>query len=172
MGEFDLTYAEVGATRDAELPAGYGHVRLDVSIGAGREAFERAADGLMRWDMHRGAGFRFTGSPGVAAPGTVVALRLGVGPVGLRVPCKVVYVIQEPDRRGFAYGTLPGHPERGEEAFAVQLTGSGDVRAQIWAFSRPATLLARAGGPATRLVQAYFTKRYAQALRRIANPGG
>ena len=29
----------------------------------------------------------------------------------LRAPCRVVYVIDEPDVRGFAYGTLPGHPE-------------------------------------------------------------
>ena len=32
-----------------------------------------------------------------------------LGPV--RAPCRVVYVVDEPDRRGFAYGTLPGHPE-------------------------------------------------------------
>ena len=35
----------------------------------------------------------------------------------LQAPCRVVYVIDEPDIRGFAYGTLPGHPESGEERF-------------------------------------------------------
>jgi uncharacterized protein (UPF0548 family) len=44
-------------------------------------------------------------------PGTDVLAHLGP----IRVPCRVVYVLDEPERRGFAYGTLPGHPESGEE---------------------------------------------------------
>ncbi|SIP67631.1 hypothetical protein BN9982_740001 [Mycobacterium tuberculosis] len=38
-----------------------------------------------------------------------------VGIAFLRAPCRVVYVIDEPDVRGFGYGTLPGHPVSGEE---------------------------------------------------------
>jgi uncharacterized protein (UPF0548 family) len=49
----------------------------------------------------------------------VLILSLGVAAIRLRAPCRIVYVIDEPDRRGFAYGTLPGHPERGEEAFII-----------------------------------------------------
>jgi uncharacterized protein (UPF0548 family) len=70
-----------------------------------------------------------------------------------------VYTVEEADRRGFAYGTLPGHPESGEEAFTVVLTGTGDVRIRIRAFSRPASLVARAGRPFTRLIQQYATDR-------------
>jgi uncharacterized protein (UPF0548 family) len=35
------------------------------------------------------------------------------------VPCRVVYVVDEPRRAGFAYGTLPGHPEIGGERVGV-----------------------------------------------------
>ncbi len=70
----------------------------------------------MRWGMLRGAGVRVEASTEVAAVGSEVLV--GFGP--LRAPCRVVYVIDEPDRRGFAYGTLPGHPESGEELFAVR----------------------------------------------------
>jgi uncharacterized protein (UPF0548 family) len=80
----------------------------------------------------------------------------------------VVYTITEADRRGFAYGTLPGHPERGEEAFLVTITDGTDVHFRIRAFSRPATLPARLGGPLTRLAQQYATDRYVKAARRIA----
>lgn len=69
-----------------------------------------------------------------------------------------------PDRAGFAYGTLPGHPESGEEAFVVSRAPDG-VRFTITAFSRPATWLARLGGPVTLLGQEYFTRRYLRALR-------
>ena len=159
-----LTYPEVGATRAADLPVGYGHAHRDVAIARGRDAFERAADGLFGWRMHRLAGLSVDAPAGQAAAG--VTVRLGLP--GLSFSCRVVYVIDEPDLRGFAYGTLPGHPERGEELFAVALTGDGEVRARIRAFSRPASLLARAGGPVTRLVQAYVTDRYVGALRRLA----
>jgi uncharacterized protein (UPF0548 family) len=80
----------------------------------------------------------------------------------------VAYKVDEADLCGFAYGTLPGHPEAGEEAFMIVKTASGDVRFRVRAFSRPASLMARAGGPLSRQVQQYVTDRYVRALRRIA----
>ncbi|WP_433832160.1 DUF1990 family protein [Actinoplanes sp. CA-015351] len=156
-----LTYAEVGATRDDRMPAGYAHVERDVSIGSGQAVFEKAVDAVFSWQMHRGAGLRVSAGTPRAADGAVVTPRAGF----LKIPCRVVYTIETGNRRGFAYGTMPGHPERGEEAFMVELTATGDVRVQIRAFSRPATLLARAGGPFTRMVQEFVTDRYVKAVR-------
>jgi uncharacterized protein (UPF0548 family) len=79
-------------------------------------------------------------------------------------PCRVVYLINEPGKRGFAYGTLPGHPERGEEAFLIEQHHDGTVSFIITAFSRPATPLARAVGPAGRVIQRHLTARYLRAL--------
>ena len=58
--------------------------------------------------------------------------------------------------------TLPGHPESGEEAFLVVRVGDG-CEFRITAFSRPATLLARASGPLGRAVQRLVTDRYLAA---------
>ena len=52
-------------------------------------------------------------------PGDVARMRMAFWP--RRIPARVVYVVDEPARRGFAYGTLHGHPESGEEAFLVEL---------------------------------------------------
>jgi uncharacterized protein (UPF0548 family) len=86
----------------------------------------------------------------------------------VRLPCRVVYEIEEDSRRGFAYGTLPGHPESGEESFVVELMPNDDVLLQITAFSKQARLYARAGGPLSRLVQRFMTDRYVRALRHAA----
>ena len=43
-----------------------------------------------------------------------------IGPVQMVVPCRIVSVFKEVDSFGFAYGTLPGHPERGEESFVLE----------------------------------------------------
>jgi uncharacterized protein (UPF0548 family) len=162
------TYREVGATRDERLPPGYGHVHRDVSIGRGRPAFAAAAAGLFGWQMHRRAGFGVSTTTPTPAAGVTVLLRAGWGPFHLTAPCRVIYTVEEDDRRGFGYGTLPGHPEQGEESFVVEISGAGDVRFRIRAFSRPASLLARAGGPFTRLVQRQATNRYLKAMRDLA----
>jgi uncharacterized protein (UPF0548 family) len=169
LASAELTYEQPGATRNPILPTGYGQLHRDVSIGHGRAAFDRAVEGLVGWQMHRRAGLSVAASASRAAVGVQVVLRAGWGPLSLVIPCRVVYCIDTADRRGFAYGTLPGHPEQGEEAFTVQLTRDGDVRLRIRAFSRPASAVARAGGPFTRMAQRYVTNRYISALRQLTD---
>jgi uncharacterized protein (UPF0548 family) len=74
-------------------------------------------------------------------------------------------VIDEPNRWGFVYGTLPGHPEEGEEAFIVSISEDGIVRFEITAFSRPANLIVRFSRPVGRGIQ----KRYLRALHSYVN---
>ncbi|WP_250003517.1 DUF1990 family protein [Actinoplanes sp. M2I2] len=162
--EKPLTYARVGATREGPLPAGYDHVHRDAPLGHGRETFERAANGLLHWRMHRAAGLKVRADGPSAAEGVNVTLRL----LMLTIPCRVVYTVDEPNRRGFGYGTLLGHPESGEEAFFVVLRDDDSVRFQVRAFSRPATLLVRLGGPISMLAQRLATDRYIKAMQRIS----
>jgi uncharacterized protein (UPF0548 family) len=160
-----LTYAEVGATGQDEMPAGYHHVDRSRVLGHGRAAFDRAAAALADWSMFRRVGFRVPAATPPVAPGVEVRMRLlGV----LLVPCRVVYTHEERDRRGFAYGTLPGHPESGEEAFVVTIAASGEVVFRVRAFSRPAILLTRAAGPAGRAAQQVAATRYLRALGALA----
>lgn len=155
-----LTYAEIGATAGV-MPAGYHHLRKSAVIGRGRARFEEAAAEGMRWGMLRGAGLRVQPTMPVAAAGAEVLVHLG--PVA--APCRVVYVVDEPDRRGFAYGTLPGHAESGEELFLVRYDpDSQDVYAEVAAFSRHATWWSRLGSPVTSFVQRLVTDRYLRAL--------
>ena len=94
-------------------------------------------------------------------------MRLGVGALALRIPCRVIDVIDELNRRGFSYATLPGHPESGAERFLLERDETGAVRFTVAAVSKPATLLARAGGPLTRATQDAMTRRYLRALDRL-----
>lgn len=155
-----LTYPEVGATAGV-LPDGYHHARASAVIGSGRDRFERAGDSVLRWGMQRGAGLGVQATTDVAEVGTELLVRLGPIPA----PCRVVYVLSETDRRGFAYGTLRGHPESGEELFAVRYDPATDtVYAEVSAFSRPATWWSKLGGPVTRLAQRVVTGRYLTAV--------
>lgn len=135
--------------------------RSTVLLGAD---LEDARARLFRWDLHRRAGLGVSASHTPLREGTEVHLRIGAGPLQVTAPCRVLRVIDEPDRAGFAYGTLPGHPEAGIEQFLLTCTPTGLVRLHLDAVSRPATWYARLGAPAARLVQSLVTTRYLRAL--------
>ena len=151
-----LTYAEVGATVGA-MPAGYRAISRRVRL---RTGFEEAADKLFAWQVQEASGLRVRASSVRVEPKAVVVLRLGP----LQVPCRVVYVVDQQQRKGFAYGTLPGHPENGEEAFMLERAADGTVSFTVTAFSKPATLLSKLGGPFPRMAQNLVTDRYLKAL--------
>ena len=156
----DLSYPEIGATA-GELPAGYHHVHASAVVGHGKDDFEAAAATLLTWDMHRRCGIRVLHGPPIEV-GADVEMRW----LGRRIPCRVVDVVDETCRRGFAYGTLSGHPERGEERFVVSFEpGTEVVTATITAFSRPGSWATRVAGPIGRRVQRWMTGRYLESLR-------
>lgn len=160
----DLSYPEVGATRGA-LPPGYQHVDRESVLGTGERTFAEASQALLSWQLQRRAGVRVLASSDTVDDGAVAVLLLGFGPLALRAPVRVVYLIDEPNRKGFAYGTLPGHPETGEEAFVVEQRDDGRVVCRVTAFSRPDTWYTRLGGPAATLTQRWVTGRYLRSLR-------
>ena len=145
------TYAEVGST-EGELPDGYRHDRCERLLGEGDEVWAKARAAVMAWVAHANAGVRVVPS-GPPVVGRVVMLGFDIGPAHVLAPCRIVVVSDEPARAGFAYGTLPGHPERGEESFMVERHGDGTTWFVITAFSRPADLTTRLAGPVARQIQ-------------------
>ena len=161
LEEQPFTYAPVGGTRAAPYPSGFHVLEETYIVGRGRAAFDAATELLMTWQMHTRAGLRVAASSHRVRQGAVVLCRLGP----LRIPCRVVWVREEPGLAGFGYGTLAGHPVSGEESFVLRLDGD-IVRFTVTAYARPAGTTARLAGPAGRLAQRLAARRYANALRR------
>lgn len=157
-----FSYPEVGATAGS-LPAGYHHLQVERPVGSGPAAFDEAARRLLTWQMHRRAGLAVHTSQDVAA-GLGVVLSIRIGLLTIAAPVRIVELIDEPRRRGFAYGTLPGHPETGEERFTVRRDDDDSVVAEIRAFSRPGRWFTRLAGPLGRRLQHTTTQRYLDAL--------
>jgi len=157
------TYAHVGSTIDPDSwPDHHPYVRSLV-VGRGQACFAAAVDGLRSWACHRGIRARVHPAGAPIVVGTTVAVELPIGPVRIIVPNRVVAVICEPARFGFAYGTLPGHEERGEEGFVVEQAPDGTVTATVVVDAVPATPAARLVGPAVTLVQHLAVRRYLSA---------
>jgi uncharacterized protein (UPF0548 family) len=158
-----FTYPEVGASAGA-LPSGYRHLDVERRLGAGTDRFQIVVERLLSWEMHRRAGLLVDPARPRVLAGDVAVLSLLLGPWPIVAPVRVVDVVDEPRVRGFAYGTLPGHPETGEERFLIHHDADDTVRATIRAFSRPARWFSRLGGPLARHVQDRTTDRYLDAL--------
>lgn len=107
--------------------------------------------------------FAADGTPYITA-GMTAVLKIPAFGRTVDAPVRVVYVIDEPDEVGFAYGTLEGHPESGEESWVVEKRSDDSVWIVIRSFSRPSTRLYRLAGPVLRQVQKRFTKKYLRAL--------
>ncbi|WP_435173057.1 DUF1990 family protein [Actinacidiphila sp. bgisy145] len=161
-----VTYDAVGMTKGAAAPEGFRALTVRTRLGGG--AYEDAVRVLSGWGMHRG-------TPGMRVPVGTPAAALGVrvelrwGPV--RAPCEVVWTVAEPDRAGFAYGTLPGHPECGEESFVIRRLPDGAAELTVRAYSRPAAWWLRTAGPFGRCGQRAMAHLYGRALRRACGGG-
>lgn len=169
----ELNYPGIGFTEEGRVPDGYPCLVSEAYLGQGRALYLRVAEGILSWQLQRLAGLRVRADADVATPGARVVSGFGVGPLRLNAPCEVVWVHHPAERdgpqsAGFGYGTLPGHPARGEEAFEVAIDDGGRVTLKITAFSRPATWFYAAGAPATRAAQRYVTSRYIEGARTLA----
>ncbi|MET0977353.1 MAG: DUF1990 family protein [Paeniglutamicibacter terrestris] len=165
----DLSYPDRGLTQNPGVPNGYEQILRREYVGHGEAVFQALASGIMSWKLHEGAGLRVLADTPEMRVATRVRLGIGLGQLRWNIPCRVVSLIEEEHRRGFAYGTLAGHPESGEESFTACLEPDGSVYLQIRAVSRHASQLFRLASPLTHLAQQLATDRYVDAARRIAS---
>lgn len=165
LGAAPFTYAEVGATQDTTLPAGYHHQDHTIVLGRGLADYAVAAERLVTWEMHSRSGFRVETSTPRVEVGSVVRLALVHPALGLGGSCRVVWAETLDRTTAWGYSTLQGHPESGEESFRVTW---GDDDAVVFvgrSFSRPGTRLARLAGPLGRVAQRVSLGAYARSLR-------
>jgi uncharacterized protein (UPF0548 family) len=127
------------------------------SLGSGAQAFAAARAALREWRFIPAGFARLEPAGAPVHAGEVVAIVLRVLGIWWINATRIAYVIDEPDRFGFAWGTLPDHVVHGEERFCVERTATGDVYYDIVSFSRPG-LLARIGAPVARRVRDEFVR--------------
>jgi uncharacterized protein (UPF0548 family) len=133
----------------------------------GTDSYERSVQALRTWAVHRGAGLELE-ADGPIAIGTNVAFSAPL-PIGfVDGTCRIVAVVDEPDRFGFAYGTLSIHPERGEESFVVSRNERAEVRFDVNGVSRPASALVRFVPVVADRLQDAAVRRYLAAIQRAA----
>lgn len=169
-GRSTFNYPDQGATARRPLPAGYNFTHHRTRVGQGQAAFDAAGAALTTFRAHRASGMLVTAGAFPVRPGdrVVVGIGIGIGPVRIDAPCEVIWTAYEPRRTGFAYGTLTGHPECGEESFVVDMEPDGSVWFEVNAFSRPGSWYTRLAGPVVPFLQQAYVRRLGRFVRRLA----
>jgi uncharacterized protein (UPF0548 family) len=173
LAQGELNYPGIGSTQGGMPPAGFPCLVTQTYLGEGHVTYRRVARGILSWELQRRSGLRVRTESDAVVPGARVVSGFGVGPFRINAPCEVVWVRQPapgagPQSAGFAYGTLPGHPERGEEAFEVVIDEQLRVFLKITAFSRHSNWFYTAGGLLARAAQRHITSRYIEGARQLA----
>lgn len=163
QAQLPYSYTELGATATATLPAGYQVDHNRRQLGMGGAAFATACATLRSWTMFD---FPWLDLLWPAAPltvGTTVGVLAHLPGCHILNACRIVYLVEEETpqvtRFGFAYGTLPGHVERGEERFTIEWHHSDNtVWYDILAISQPSHWLIKLGNPVARGYQRRFAR--------------
>lgn len=161
------SYAAVGESMIG-APRGYAVDHNRVRIGRGEADFRRAVDAVRRWEMFNLGWVELCYPDTPLAVGSNVAVlvhHLGIWSLNA---CRIVYSVNDEGdtrRYGFAYGTLHDHAESGEERFTVEWRRTDDsIWYDLFAFSQPRHLLARAGHPLSRVLQRRFARDSMDAM--------
>ena len=170
----NVTYSAVGATATVP-PAGYVVDHTRITLGTGEEVFEAATSALRRWEHFNLGWVEATPGDTPIATGAVVAVLAHVFGVWWLNACRIVYVVDEGEatiKCGFAYGTLPGHAESGEEQFVIEWDrADNSVWYNILAFSKPNCFVTRLSYPLARCIQRRFARDSAAAMVNAVRAG-
>ena len=168
-----FSYPAVGATKTTP-PAGYVVDHNRVQLGSGATCYHQACAALQRWEMFNLGWLHLYWPTTPVATGATVGVLAQVFGFYILNACRIVYTIDETTagytRFGFAYGTLPGHIEEGEERFLVEWRHADDsVWYDILAFSQPRHWLVRLGYPVARRFQKRFGRDSKAAMARACH---
>ncbi len=170
QAKLDITYDEslIGATL-GELPKGFHHLRAERPVGSGQDCFDRGKQAIRTWTAQAELGLLLEPTVPEFAVGEVIvfALSMKPAPVWTTGACRIVRIVDEPRRFGFAYATLPHHPESGEEGFFVSRTEDDSVVFSVAAFARAQSLPVRLAGPIGRIFQRRAIQIYLDGYERF-----
>ncbi len=152
-----FNYQEQLGTKHKTLN-GYDNDHSSILLGQGINVWDKAKSALNNWQQFPSGWTKiYTNDTSIKEGNTVLVLFKLFG-LWWWNAARIVYLIDEKNRYGYAYGTLHGHVERGEECFWIDRDESGNVYYHIKAFSKPAFWGARLFYPMARMYQRKFVR--------------
>jgi uncharacterized protein (UPF0548 family) len=160
---------DTSLTIEQKTPKGFRYDNNSVLIGTGEAVFQAACAAIRHWQMFPGGWADIYARDTPLEAGRIVVMCARVWGIWWLNCARIVFTVNEPNRFGFAYGTLEHHAESGEELFQVRMNDAGEVFYEILAFSRPRHWMARLAFPIARYHQRKFVKHSFQNMKNIVH---
>jgi uncharacterized protein (UPF0548 family) len=158
-----FSYPDLGCTRGRNV-AGFNTDRFRIELGTGDVTFEKARRAMRDWRGFSTDWVRLCWPYKKIVPGTVVAVmahHYGLYSVNA---ARLVYVVDEPRRYGYALGSLTAHIVRGELLLVTYQEDDGRVFYELTAITRPGHWLSWVFYPLGRQLQNRFARDSLHAL--------
>jgi len=176
--EAQFSYTEIGYTKiktiqtneTSQAPKTFKGYIIDYHsslIGKGDQVWEKAKEALRQWQHFPYSFTKIYPNTTKIEEGNIVAVMIYILGFWWRNPAKIVYTFDEPDRFGFAYGTLQEHAEKGEEAFWISRDKDNNIIYHLYAISKPKFWAAKLAYPITRKYQRKFALESMQQMKDI-----
>lgn len=163
-----FSYTALKGTQNLKVE-GFDNDHQSILIGQGEAVWNKAKKALLNWQQFPPAWTRvYKDNTLIQEGNTVAVLFLLFGTWWINAT-RIVYTFDENDRFGFAYGTLHGHVESGEECFWIDRDTAGNIYYHIKAFSKPAFWGAKIGYPVARMYQRKFVRESLARMKALVN---
>jgi uncharacterized protein (UPF0548 family) len=171
--DLSFSYEEVGCSQNA-IPLGYPINHHRIQLGYRADVFDRAKNAIQNWTMYQLDWTRLYPPNAPIAAQEVVCVVANHHVCWSLNPCRIVYVLEGEAgtirRYGFAFGTLPGHSEEGEERFTVEWRQEDDsVWYELLSFARPHHFLAKIGTLFVEPLKQRFAAQSQRAMLKAIN---
>lgn len=164
----DYNYAEIKGTIQTEVK-GYNNDLNSVLLGQSEMIWQKAKRAIEAWKQFPSGWTSIYKQNTPIQKGKTVAVLFRLFGIWWINPAKIVYTFDEPNRFGFAYGTLKGHVEKGEECFWIERDAKGDIYYRIKAFSKPSFWGAKLAYPIARMYQRKFVNDSMAEMKKITS---
>lgn len=165
QGRESLSYEPVLETLPGkEAPPGFVH-RRSVKLGEGEEAWARAREALLAWEMYDQGGWLWIVGGSPPREGEDLALLAFAWGLWSLSVMRIVHLEDGENAVHLVVGTLPQHALCGEERFSVVKRGE-EVWFEIFSFSYALDVLSRVALPLLRFHQRRFGTGAMEAMRK------
>jgi len=164
----DFTYTALEGSKTGDI-SGYDNDHNCCIIGSGEQDWEAAKEALRNWTHFPAPWTKILPEEAPLEVGETVAVLFRIFGLWWINSARIVYAFDEPDRFGFAYGTLKGHIETGEECFWIERDSVGTISYHIRAFSKPYYWFVKLAYPIARYYQRQFVKQSMAHMQGVCN---
>lgn len=164
----DYSYQPLLGTQSASVK-GFDNDLNGILLGKGEHVWDKAKEALKKWEQFPPEWTRIYNASTPLEKGQTVAVLFKLFGIWWINSARIIYNFDEDHRFGFAYGTLEGHVEKGEECFWIEKDEEGNIYYKIKAFSKPEFWGAKLAYPLARAYQRRFVKDSMNRMKSLSS---